>query len=275
MVKSSALPPPPLVRAASMADPVVARFVGLRDRDLAAEGLYAGESPLVVEKMLAQPNGVVGVLVADKMTAWAEMVPAEVPVAVVAREVLDEVVGFPLHRGVIALGRRPVGAEQQLATLVANAGLDQTLLVVEAVNNADNIGLLFRNAAALAVDGVVLGPGSHDPLYRRALRVSIGHALNVPWARSADLAGDIRLLRAGGYTVFGASTGEGAVPLDETQRLRRLALVVGGEYGGLASTTQAECDVRVRIPMAPGVDSLNVAVAAAICLHRLSTGARV
>ena len=135
--------------------------------------------------------------------------------------------------------------------------------------------MLFRNAAAFGVDGVLLSPSCHDPLYRKSLRVSIGHALDVPFARSRDWAGDLADLARRGITLIAAAATETAVAIDEVTPPRRVALVVGQEFDGVSPTTLDACDHVVRVPMSPGVDSLNVGVAAAVCLHRFSTGRRV
>jgi tRNA G18 (ribose-2'-O)-methylase SpoU len=150
-----------------------------------------------------------------------------------------------------------------------------TVLLCDGIGNVDNIGMLFRNAAALAVDAVVLSPTCHDPLYRKAVRVSIGHVLRVPWARSRAWADDLdRLGRDWGLTLIGAATAARARPLDEIERPLRVGVVVGQEHDGLSPEALQRCGELARIPMAEGVDSLNVAVAAALCLHRFSRGRR-
>ena len=150
-----------------------------------------------------------------------------------------------------------------------------TLLVCENITNIDNIGFLFRNAAAFGVDAVLLSPRCHDPLYRKSLRVSIGHALTVPFVRSTDWTAQLdRLRREWGVTLIAAALDPRAEDLDAVARPGRVGLVVGQEFEGISPETLDRCDHIVRIPMAPGVDSLNVAVAAAVCLHRFSTGQR-
>ena len=143
------------------------------------------------------------------------------------------------------------------------------------ISKIDNVGLLFRNAAAFAVDGVLLSPLCHDPLYRKSLRVSIGHVLTVPFARSRSWLDDLRKLRDDGVTLIAATTGRQAELADDIPPADRVAIVVGPEFEGLPESTLAVCDHVARIPMAPGVDSLNVAVAAAVLLNRFTTGRRV
>ena len=151
------------------------------------------------------------------------------------------------------------------------------MLVVESIRNIDNIGMLFRVAAAFGVDAVVLSPDCHDPLYRKSLRVSIGHALSIPFARSDDWKSDIESLRSRfGLHLIGASVGDGSTLPDATPRAvhDRVALIMGSEFDGLGPDATATCDALVRIAMAAGVDSLNVGVAAAVLLDRFSTAPR-
>jgi tRNA G18 (ribose-2'-O)-methylase SpoU len=253
----------------------------IRERDLAGPagrpGLFIAESPLVVERMLAVPRMARSVLIAP---GWIERIaplaPAEVPVYVVSEAVMRALSGFPFHRGALGVGHRPPEHLRTIDRVVPRRGGTLTLLVCEDINNIDNIGLLFRNAAAFGVDAVVLSPRCHDPLYRKAIRVSAGTALTVAWARAAEWPADLaRLKSEWDLTLIGASTGPEAAPLDELPRPPRVAILVGAEYHGLSAPARARCDHLARIPMAPGVDSLNVGVAAAVCLHRLSRGARV
>lgn len=261
----------------------------VRDRDaLGADGrpgLFIGESPLVIEAMLAAGVEVLSILASERHAARAMAlagthapgVPArEIPRVLLAPdEVLNAVVGFDIHRGFLAVGRRP--ALRTVDEVLPAPGRDSLVLAVEEVNNVDNIGQLFRNAAAFGCDAVVLSPGCHDPLYRKSLRVSCGCALKVPFARSTDWADDLARLSAAGFILLGA-TGGGertlaeAVDLSRSRSPRRVAVAVGAEFAGLSAATLAACSARVRIPMAPGVDSLNVGVAAGVFLARLSEG---
>ncbi len=259
-------------------DPRLEDYRNIRDRELrghqAFKGLFIGEQRLVVEKMLARAGVTKSVLaIPEQAERIAPLAGPEVSVYAAPLAVMKQVAGFNIHRGVLAAGHRDAVERPRLdGGLLGQDRL--TLLLCENIVNMDNIGLLFRNAAAFAVDGVLLGPRCHDPLYRKSLRVSIGHALTVPFARSRGWLADLEALRRAGVTLIGAATGPGTVPLDSVPPLPKVALVVGQEYEGLAPDTRGLCDRVVRIPMAPGVDSLNVAVAAAICLHRLTTGQR-
>lgn len=262
-------------------DPRIEDYRHVRDRDLLGRdgrpGLFIGEQRLIVQRMLARPGVTKSVLVlASRLAAVGPLVPPDVPLYVAGEPVLRAIVGFDIHRGVLAVGYRPPdGARTLPAALPAPSNEPLTVLVCEDITHHDNLGMLFRDAAAFGVDAVVLSPRCHDPLYRRCLRMSIGHALDVPWARSADWPADLAALRTHwGCTLVAAATGEGSVPLDMAQRPERIALLVGTEHSGLSAEALAACDARVRVPMRAGVDSLNVAVAAAVCLHRLSRGTR-
>lgn len=260
------------------ADPRLDDYRDIRDRALRARhGLFVGEQALVVTKMLQLPGVTKSVLVAEpQQRQLADLVPPDVPLYVAPRDVLRTVAGFNVHRGVLAVGYR-APFENRRWNEVTPAGPQPTcVLACEGITHMDNMGLLFRNAAAFGVAAVLLDPTSHDPLYRRSLRVSIGHALRVPWARSTDWPADLARLKADrGLTILGAALEPAATALDDLEPPPRCALVVGTEIDGLAHGTRALCDRLVRIPMAPGIDSLNVAVAAAVCLQRLCRAGRV
>ena len=268
-------------------DPRLEPYRSVRDRDASGPdgrpGLFIGESPLVIEAMLRSPVEVPSVLASERQRGRAaELVAAARPfragrpdpeVLLAPDDVLESVVGFAIHRGFLAVGRRP--PERAVREVVPRSG-DALVLAVEDVNNIDNIGQLFRNAAAFGCACVLLSPSCHDPLYRKSLRVSCGHALRVPFARSADWATDLAWLRDdAGFAVVGA-TGRGACTLAEAARSlegrtpRRIAVLVGAEFAGLGEASLAVCTHRARIPMAEGVDSLNVGVAAGVFLARLA-----
>ena len=296
----------PAVRVGDPADPRLDDYRFTRDRDLSGarerEGLLIAETLPVIEVLLEQhPGAARSVLCSERM---AERVQAGVrgraPVLIADEALLSGIAGFTVHRGVLAsahraplLGRTPLDPPFLAADL---------LLACDGVRNMDNIGALFRIAAAFGVGGVLLSADAHDPLYRKSIRVSMGHALRIPFARCTSLAESIAALktvraRAVGAAPGGAddgrhageAAGAGITPLHVLgadagtvsgmpavpigQAMRAVAgpvmLVVGEEYSGLRPDTIAACDGLVRIPMATGVDSLNVAVAAAICLSRL------
>ena len=270
--------------------PHLAPYQQVRDRDALGPdgrpGLFIGESAVVIGAMLRAGVDVLSILTSDRHTERAvAMVDEARPfrnnmpdpeVLLVADDVLDATVGFNIHRGFLAVGRRP--AQHTVRRIVPAHGQDALLLVVEEINNIDNIGQLFRNAAAFGCSAVVLSPGCHDPLYRKSLRVSCGCVLRVPYARSDAWNTDLRYIRDDqGFTLLGA-TGGGERTLREvaeeltrpSTQPRRIAVVMGAEFTGLCDDTLAACTARVKIPMAIGVDSLNVGVAAGVFLSRLT-----
>lgn len=188
-------------------------------------------------------------------------------VLVAPQKVVDDICGFPLHRGVVAAAER--GRALLADTVIKRS---RAILAIEGVNDAENMGALFRNAAALGVDGVLMGPTVCDPLSRRAVRVSLGHVLRTDFARSPfpDVIG--RLTEAG-FRTFALTPARHAVNVSDVELDgdRRVAIVVGAEGSGLDDATTQRCTDAIRIPMASGVDSLNVATAAAIALNRLCT----
>jgi tRNA G18 (ribose-2'-O)-methylase SpoU len=170
----------------------------------------------------------------------------------------------------VAIGERP--APRALSDLLAPLSPETRLVVLEGVGNADNMGGIFRNAAAFGAAGVVLGPRCCDPLYRKAIRVSMGAALRVPFASAEEgWPGALRDLKAEGFSVLALTPSPDATGLAEAAAVpgRRLAVLAGAEGYGLTGEALAASDVAVRIPMAPGTDSLNVATAVGIALHHL------
>lgn len=248
------------------ADPRLADFRDLTTADRRPDrpggrGLVLAEGVPVVRRLLASPFPLRAVLgVGPRLADLAAELPAGPPAYEVSAEVMAEVVGFHLNRGVLASADR--------APAVAAAGLLATarrLVVLEGINDHENLGSIFRNAAALGADGVLLGPRCADPLYRRSVRVSMGHVLRVPFAPVPDPAA------LPGFTTVALTPYPPAVPLSTVDpSAPRVALLVGAEGPGLTPATLAAADLRVRIPMEPGVDSLNVATALAIALHHFT-----
>ncbi|MBL8964988.1 MAG: RNA methyltransferase [Phycisphaerae bacterium] len=255
-------------------DPRLAVYANLKDADLAdRHGAFIAEGPLVVRELLRSTYKVRSILVHEDKVARLEGVigtargPGEVPVFTVPPRVLDAVTGFHLHRGVLACGER--GPALDARTILEQS---RVLLVLEDLSNHDNVGGLFRVAAALGDPGagVVLSPRCCDPLYRKALRVSIGHALRVPYARCHLDATLWSRLAASGYTILATGAGQEAAAPASVGTPARVAVVLGAEGAGLFVETvraiRAAGGQNVRIPLAPGVDSLNVVVAAGILL---------
>ncbi|GEE01089.1 rRNA methyltransferase [Gordonia spumicola] len=196
--------------------------------------------------------------------------PGGVPFYRASAEVMAEVIGFHLNRGVLAAARRP---EPLTVPQVIDGA--RTIAVLEGVNDHENIGSIFRNAAGLDVDAVIFGAGCADPLYRRCVRVSMGHALLVPFAKSDDWPGDLQVLRDNGFRTIALTPGEGSVALREAvsgDGDAKLAFLVGAEGPGLKEHTMRSCDVRAHIPMSRGTDSLNVATAAAVAFYEALSG---
>lgn len=228
----------------------------------AEHGCFVAEGILTLEGVLASPHPLRSVLVAEpKLPRVAALLDdVDVDVFVGAPALLEGVTGFPIHRGVIAsAGRLPL---PDPAALLATA---DRVLVLEAVNDHENLGALFRNAAAFGVDAVLLDDRCADPLYRRSVRVSLGHVLRVPWTRIGPLSRALPLLAEAGLRTL-ALTPAGSCSVRDVDPHQRQAWIVGAEGPGLDAETLDAADERVRIPIAPGVDSLNVATAAAVAL---------
>jgi tRNA G18 (ribose-2'-O)-methylase SpoU len=253
-------------------DPRVADFFALNDPDrrraVERDGdFFVAEGALVIRHLLESPYPVRAVLATVQGLAALDDVLArvEAPVYLVSQALMTSIAGFRFHRGVLAsAGRRP---QPDLATVVDGAGL---VLMVEGVTDNENLGSLFRNAAAFGVGGVVLDASSADPLYRRSVRVSMGHVLRLPFTRVPDAAAAVATLQGLGFEVVAMTPAAGAEDITTLGPRGRRALLVGAEGPGLSVGTLAAADRRVRIAMAAGVDSLNVATAAAVALHHLS-----
>jgi tRNA G18 (ribose-2'-O)-methylase SpoU len=254
------------------ADPRLDDFRDLTEADRRPDrpggrGLVIAEGVPVVLRLLDSPYPVRAVLgVGPRIDALRpDLDPVDVTVYIASADLMAGVVGFHLNRGVLATADRAPAPD--LAGLLAAAG---RLLVCEGVNDHENLGALFRNAAALGADAVLFGERCADPLYRRAVRVSMGNVLRVPFAPLPSWPGGLSLLRAAGFTVLALTPRRPSVPLSSVDgSAARLALLVGAEGPGLSAGALAAADARVHVPMADGVDSLNVATAAAVALYAL------
>ncbi len=263
------------VNVVDVADPTDPRLDDFRDLnsidrrpDLpTGKGLVIAEGVLVVQRMLASRFTARALLGTDRRLGElaADLDGLDAPFYRVTAEVMADVVGFHLNRGVLASASR--AAELTVPQVLDGA---TTVAVLEGVNDHENLGSVFRNAAGLGVDAVVFGSGCADPLYRRAVRVSMGHALLVPFAKAKDWPNDLKLLRDAKFRVL-ALTPEPAAPslADAMTGLsgQRVAILVGAEGPGLQERTMRSSDLRVRIPMSRGTDSLNVAIAAALAFY--------
>jgi tRNA G18 (ribose-2'-O)-methylase SpoU len=245
-------------------DPRLDDYRQLKERRLEQEGgRFVAESEVVVRKLLSSGLRVHSVLVtAPRLHALEDVLPDDVPVLVAPQEVVDQVAGFHVHRGCLAVGERPLPA---LVPAAARA-----VVVLEDLVDVDNLGAMARNAAALGADALLLSPRCADPFYRKAIRTSTGSVFFLPIVRAAGWPAGLVDLRARlGLTLVAAVLDAGAVPLHALAPPPRFALVLGAEGPGLAPETSRLCDVRVTIPMATGADSLNVATAGAVLLHHL------
>ncbi|MDC7121389.1 RNA methyltransferase [Cellulomonas fimi] len=277
------MPRPDLQPVTDPSDPRLADYVSLTDVALRSrhepeKGLYIAESSTVLGRALRAGHRPRSVLLAPRwvpdLERMLDELPDElpddgttVPVYVAEEAVLEAITGFHVHRGALAAMHRPPLAPvaDVLAGARDGAGA-RRVAVLEDVVDHTNVGAAFRSAAALGVDAVLVTPRCADPLYRRSVRVSMGTVFQVPWTRIDPWPGGIDELRAHGFVTASLALADDALTLDElvADPPERLALVLGAEGHGLKPATVAASDLVVRIPMAGGVDSLNVAAAAAV-----------
>jgi len=255
-------------------DPRVAAYRDVRERDLVGrEGLFIAEGEVVVRMLLRRSlHEPVSLLVAGKrVAALSDLVgdlPEDVPVYAASQPVMDGIAGFHIHRGILAVGRRRPSPAPE--ALLERAGARAVVVVLFGIANHDNMGGIFRNAAAFGAHAVLLDGDCCDPLYRKAIRVSVGAALTVPFARLARGEDALDLLAAHGFGAIALSPA-GASTLAEAGRPDRVAALFGTEGPGLPDAILARART-VRIPMAGILDSLNVAASSGIVLHHLAFG---
>lgn len=262
------------------ADPRLADYADLPDAALRAReatgtrGAFIAEGELVVRVLAASRFPVRSLLVTpgrlEACRDVVDMLPSGTPVYVLPQGLMERAVGYAFHRGVMGVGER-----LSLPTLEAVTESARTLLILEDLSNADNVGAVFRNAAALAGPGtaVLLSPGCCDPLYRKSVRVSMGHALRLPFRRCERWPEEVNDLRRMGWTVLGLTPRPEAPLVREAARgATKIAWLLGAEGPGLSAAALARADVWARIPMQPGADSLNVATAAAVALALRAAG---
>jgi tRNA G18 (ribose-2'-O)-methylase SpoU len=257
-------------------DPRLDAYRSMRDGELMrARALFVAEGRLVVRRVIDDrryriASILVNAAALHDMAAALARLDADVPVLVCDATLLSEVAGYDVHRGCLALVHRP--APRTIDEVVETASI---VVVLEGVSNADNVGSVFRNAAAFGVGGVVLSPACCDPLYRKAIRTSMGAVLGMPFARAAADEWPVALarLRAAGFTLVALTPREPSETLDAfaaRPRSAPIALIVGTEGAGLSTAVTSTADHRVRIPIGGEVDSLNVATAVGIALYALS-----
>lgn len=275
-----------IVPITSIDDPSVLDYQGVKVRqvrlapgslppDLARagefrNGTFLAEGELVVQHLLRSRFHIRSVFLThtrlETMRESLALLPETTPVFVASQDVMSGVVGFDIHRGVLASADRG-----DLATLPALlASRPRGLVLLEDLANADNVGAIFRNTSALAPGfAIVLSPRCCDPLYRKAIRVSMGHTLRIPFAIAPHWGAALSEICSAGYTLIALTPGPGSEDIADLARPAVPAVLVGTEGAGVSDRAATKADKKVCISMAPGVDSLNVSVAAAIALHRL------
>ena len=262
----------PVLRIGDSTDPRLADFRDLTDvalrRALEPErGLYMAEGAKVIARAIAAGHAPRAVLVSERwLDSVAPLVGEDVPVYVAPAELLEDVTGYQVHRGALASMERP--ELPGLAELVRGAS---RVVVLEGIVDHTNVGAIFRSAAGIGADAVVVSPTCADPLYRRSVKVSMGTVFQVPWTRAESWPGALDELRDLGFMVAGLALTDDAVALDDfaARAGERVALVMGAEGDGMTRQALAHVDEAVVIPMYGGVDSLNVAAASAVAMWEL------
>ena len=264
---------PRIIPVGDPADPRIEAYRDIKERDLVGrQGLFIAEGKVVLRMLLAsRAYRPVSLLIAKhRLHALADMIgalPDHVPVFAAEQAVLDAIAGFPLHRGILGIGRRAEAPtpDALLASLPARA----TILLLSAIANHDNMGGIFRNAAAFGAGAILIDADCCDPLYRKAIRVSVGACLLVPFARLDRGEDMLALVRRHGFDPVALSP-SGERLLHDLHPKARTAILLGAEGPGLAPDVMAAA-TSVRIAMAPGFDSLNVATTSGIALHHVTT----
>lgn len=262
-----------IIEVTSLADPRLRDYAHATDVALknarGPHGLYIAESARVLERALAAGHRARSVLALGGSAAEAERLVGDrdVPIFIGPSELLAELTGYTLHRGLIAAMNRPELGDP--ARLLAEA---RRVVVLEDVVDPTNVGAIFRSVGAIGADAVLVTPRCSDPFYRRAIRVSMGTVLQVPWTRVGDWPATQSLLHGAGFTIAAMALTPEAMPLRDfaTAAPERVALVLGTEGDGLSPEALAAADVAVQIPMRHGIDSLNVAAASAVAMWALA-----
>jgi tRNA G18 (ribose-2'-O)-methylase SpoU len=259
-----------IIEITDAADERLGDFRGLTDADVRADrrGVVIAEGVNVVERMIHSPYPVRAVIgVPARLEALARALASlDIPAFAMDKWLLSEVVGFHVTRGVLASADRPSAPD---ATELLRTA--RRVAVLESLNDFENLGALFRNAAAFGIDAVLLDPQCADPLYRRSVRVSMGHVLRVPFAvLPGAWPESLALVRSAGLRVLAMTPRAGSMAIGAVTAPDRWAMLFGAEGPGLSEAALAAADLHVRIPMATGVDSLNVATAAAVAFAALT-----
>lgn len=258
----------PLIRIETIDDPQLAWYRDLKSPAAKRRGeRFVVEGQLLAERLLSSGLQVESVLVEERLAdEWSALVPDDTPLLVIPRGWVRELIGFRFHRGILACGRRPGSADLQQQV---QSSLDaSTWVACAGVQDPENLGGIMRSSAAFGVHSLLLGPDCADPFSRRVARTSMGANFRIPLVESEDMARDLTALRdAYGFELVATVLADDAEPLSAVAPTGRTMLLFGSEGFGLAPQWLALCDRRVTIPMQPGVDSLNVNVAAGIFLY--------
>jgi tRNA G18 (ribose-2'-O)-methylase SpoU len=261
-----------VTRVADAEDDRLAPYRNVRERDLVGrEGRFIAEGKVVLNVLLSNPAfAVESLLILENRLAGLsqqlELCPPDVPIYCVSREVMDAIAGFPMHRGILAVGRR--NTLRSIDALIDIMPDEALAVVLCGISNHDNMGSIFRNAAAFEADCILMDETSCDPLYRKAIRVSVGAALKVPFAREGSIEAIVAKLQTAGFDIFALSPA-GITDIYDAKPSRRVALLLGTEGDGLPKLLLEKLKT-VKIPMSGSFDSLNVATASGIALSRFS-----
>ncbi|WP_445503171.1 TrmH family RNA methyltransferase [Microvirga sp. G4-2] len=254
-------------------DPRIEPYRAVRERDLVGrQHRFIAEGEVVLRVLLKQPRFAIESLLlaenrVDSLSDVLESLPPDVPVYTANRQVMDAIVGFPIHRGILAVARR--APQPPVEDFLASLPQEALIVGLVGLANHDNVGGIFRNAAAFGVQGVLLDQESCDPLYRKAVRVSVGGTLVVPFTRMASADAMVKALQAASFEILALSPA-GQEILSQVKPARRTALLLGAEGPGLPPELLARTRT-VSIPMSGGFDSLNVATTSGIALHHLTS----
>ncbi len=268
---------PHIIPITDFNDPALDVFARLTENQLLCrehpeQGMFIAESPKVIERALDAGYAPVSMLVEDKHIETQAKALIErcgdVPVYTAPFDVLTNLTGFQLTRGMLCAMRRPA-----LPTVAQVCKGARRVAVLENVMNPTNIGAIFRSAAALNMDAVLLTSACSNPLYRRAIRVSMGTVFQIPWTFLDGVETDLSCLKRLGFKTAAMALSDHSVPINDPAVMaeEKLAIVLGTEGDGLAGATIADCDYTVKIPMTHGVDSLNVAAASAVTFWQLAS----
>ncbi len=267
---------PNIIEITDLSAPELDMFVRLTEAQLRnrlepEKGIFIAESTKVIARALAAGYRPVAFLTEHKHLEVLLPLCGDLPVYTGTRELLQSLTGYELSRGVLCAMRRPV--LPTVEDICQNAG---RIAILEGIVDATNVGAIFRSAAALHMDAVLVSPTCCDPLYRRAARVSMGTVFQIPWTRIGDTAADwpqagLCRLRSLGFKTAALALTDDSVSIDDARLMAepKLAVILGTEGDGLSHSTIAQCDYTVKIPMSHGVDSLNVAAASAVAFWQL------